>query len=61
MIFIRLYLHQKPSTDEIMEAYTEIHYSDLEVQEQLMKLGTWYCDFLNSQYDFVTSVLKKLY
>ena len=61
MIFIRLYLHQKLSTDEIMEAYTEIHYSDLEVQEQLMKLGTWYCDFLNSQYDFVTPVLKKLY
>lgn len=61
LFFIKMYLHQKPSKDEIEAAYTEIHYSDVEVQEQLLKLGTWYSQFLRSNYDYVTPILQKLY
>ena len=39
LFFIKMFLHQKPSKDEIEAAYTEIHYTDKEVQEQLLKLG----------------------
>ena len=61
LFFIKMYLHQKPSKDEIEAAYTEIHYSDAEVQEQLMKLGKWYSEFLRSQFDYVAPILSKLY
>ena len=61
LFFIKMFLHQKPSKDEIEAAYTEIHYTDKEVQEQLLKLGTWYSEFLKSQYDYVTPILAKLY
>ena len=61
LFFIKMFLHQKPSKDEIEAAYTEIHYTDKEVQEQLLKLGTWYSEFLRSQFDYVTPILEKLY
>lgn len=61
LFFIKMFLHQKPSKDEIEAAYTEIHYTDKEVQEQLLKLGVWYSEFLRSQFDYVTPILAKLY
>ena len=61
LFFIKMYLHQRPTKDEIEAAYTEIHYTDKEVQEQLLKLGTWYSEFLKSQFDYVTPILEKLY
>lgn len=60
-MYIRMYLHQTPSEDEIAGAYTDVHYSDPEIQEELLKLGTWYSEFLKNQYDYVTPILKKLY
>lgn len=60
-MFIRMYLHQIPSEDEISSAYTDVHYSDPEIQEQLLRLGIWYSEFLRNNYDYVTPILKKLY
>ena len=60
-MFVRMYLHQTPSEDEISGAYTDVHYTDMEIQEQLLKLGTWYSEFLRSQFDYVTPILEKLY
>jgi len=65
-LFIRMYLHQTPTEDEIAGAYTDVHYTDVhytdvEIQEQLLKLGAWYSEFLRSQFDYVTPILEKLY
>ena len=61
LFFVKMYLHQKVARDEIEAAYTEIHYSDSEVQEQLLKLAVWYSEFLRSQFDYVIPILAKLY
>lgn len=60
-MFIRMYLHQTPTEDEIAGAYTDVHYLDPEIQEELLKLGSWYSEFLKSQFDYVTPILEKLY
>ena len=39
LFFIKMFLHQKPSKDEIEAAYTDILYTDNEVHEHLLKLG----------------------
>lgn len=61
LFYVKMYLHQQPTTDEIDKAYTEISYTDQEAQEHLSRLGKWYSEFLVSQYDFVAPVLEKLY
>ena len=60
LFFVKMYLHQKPARDEIEAAYTEIHYSDREAQEQLTKLSIWYSESLRNQFDYVTPILEKL-
>ena len=60
LFFVKMYLHQKLARDEIEAAYTEIHYSDREAQEQLTKLSIWYSESLRNQFDYVTPILEKL-
>lgn len=60
-LYIRMYCHQKPTNDEIAEAYTEISYKDKEVQETLKEIAEWWDQYLLNLVDFKTNLLERLY